>query len=734
MPKAFLLILFAMPLTVMAQQYTYVLDQSVVVKDAEGNTMALPWAGGLNAAHYNTMDLNNDGKEDLVIFDRGADKITTFLNVDDHYVYAPEYENFFPDEITNWLLLRDFNCDGRKDIFTGSIFGISVFTNIAEAGSPPAWERFIFYSGQGRSEALLTTGLAGKINLQLQFDDLPSIVDADGDGDLDIFNLRFQGEGSIEFHRNYSVERFGSCDSLDFEKVTQKWAGLAECHCGEFAFNEADCAPHHGRTMHAAGKSLLMIDLNNDNSLDILFSEADCTNLYALMNEGTTEDPVINSFSVFPSDHPINFSIFPAAFYEDIDFDGRKDLISTPNIFSKTPETLNADLSRSNWVYKNTGTNAAPVFAYATNSFLQDQMIDVGDNAVPALFDYDFDGDLDLFVSHNNRPNASATVRLYENTGTSSSPEFTLKEEDAFGFSNTTFYNLKIQFADLNRDGKTDLVFTATNFLNGQTWLYYIANNSGTVLDFEGQSIEQTNVQIVSSENVLVVDVDGDGYQDLLVGKNNGALQYLKRQQQTAIAFTLEEESFLGLGPDIFRQNMAMASGDFDGDGKHDLALGDPTGILKVISNFREASENPTMITDLVFNSITSQYGARNLGGRLWPTAANLFGTNRPALVVGNALGGLYILRNDEGTSLPKDAEVIVYNNPTKTTENIFIQIDRPATMFVFTTLGQQVAAPIAVPGNQTFAFKMPPVAPGVYILRFHTGGRTVAKRLVLVD
>jgi hypothetical protein len=733
MLKVLPLIFFLIPVCAKAQ-FTYVLDQAVVVKDDEGNSLPFPWAGGLNAAHYNTMDLNHDGKDDLVLFDRAADKISTFINADNQYRYAPEYETFFPDEITNWLLLRDYNCDGRKDIFTGSLFGISVFTNVATNGAPPAWERFIFFSGEGKSEALLTTGLSGKINLQLQFDDLPSIIDADGDGDLDIFNLRFAGEGSIEYHRNYSVERQGTCDSLDFEKVTQKWAGLAECHCGEFAFNNDDCAPHGGRTQHAAGKSLLMIDLNNDNALDILFSEADCTNLYALMNEGTTENPVINSFNVFPTSQPVSFLIFPAAFYEDVDFDGRKDLISTPNIFSKTPETINADLTRSNWVYKNTGTNAAPVFTFSTNSFLQDRMIDVGDNAVPALIDYDFDGDLDMFVSHNNVSNSVATVRLYENTGTPSSPEFTLVNADAFGFSNTSFYNLKIQFADLNHDAKTDLVFTATDFLNGQTRLYYIPNKSSSAIDFEGQSIQPTDVQIVSSENVLVVDVDADGYQDLLVGKSNGSFQYLRRQQQAVVAFTLEDETFLGFGADIFRQNLTGAATDLDGDGKTDLILGDQSGLLKLVSNFRAAGDNPQVHSDVVFNPLTSQYISRNLGGRIWPTAGNLFGTDRPAIVVGNAPGGLHILRNDEGTSLPKDPDVVVYRNPSKVDDFIYVEIDRPATMFVFTSLGQEVAPPVSIPANERFSFKLPSASAGVYVLRFHTGRGLIAKRLVLVD
>jgi hypothetical protein len=716
-------------------QFSYVLEQSIPVKDESGSMIPLAWAGGLNAAHYSTMDINHDGKDDLVLFDRAADKIFTFVNDNNEYRYAPELEDFFPADITNWLLLRDYNCDGKKDIFTGSLFGIAVYINTTSGDGPLSWEKFIFFSGEGKSEALLTTGLSGtKINLQLQFDDLPSITDADGDGDLDIFNLRYAGEGSIEFHRNYSKERYGTCDSLDFEKVTSKWAGLAECDCGEFAFNDADCGATGGRTQHAAGKSLLMLDVDGNASLDILFSEADCSNLYALINEGTTENPVINSYSIFPESSPVNFVIFPAAFYEDIDFDGRRDLISTPNIFAKTPETLNANLSHSNWIYKNTGTDASPVFTFMTDSFLQNQMIDVGDNAVPAFIDYDGDGDKDMFVSQNNVVNSVATVSLYENTGTQLSPEFTLTTRDAFGFSEATFYNLKIQFVDINHDAKTDLVFTATDFLTGQTRLYYIPNKSSSVIDFGGQPHSQTSIQIISSENVLVVDVDSDGYQDLLIGKTNGTLQYWRNQRQSAVSFSLEDETFLEIAPNIFQQNISAAAADLDGDGKTDLILGDQTGVLKIISNFREAQTIDEALTNIIFNSLNNDYKSKNLGGRIWPTTANLFNTNKPAIIVGNALGGVSVLRNDEGTSLPKIPDVVIYSNPANVRDVVYIQSDRPTTMQVFSSLGQIVTMPVVIPANEPYPFKMPFVSAGVYILRFTARDKSVAKRLVLVE
>jgi hypothetical protein len=730
MVRFFLLLFLFLPVIVRGQ-FTYVIDQTIPVQDITGNTLAMPWGGGLNAAQYSVMDLDQDGKDDLVLFDRMANKVITFLRQDNQYHYAPEYENMFPAGVTNWLLLRDYNCDGKKDIFTGDILGVKVYTNVTKAGQPLSWQQFLFSTGfpGSKSEVLLTQGFSSKINLQLQYDDLPAIVDADNDGDLDIFSMRFVGNGTVEFHQNFSKENGHGCDSLDFKRISQNWGDVKECSCGKFAFHAADCPPSGGRIQHAGGKSLLALDVNGDQQQDLIFSEASCNQLFLLRNEGTLSTPVINSSSSYPPAHPTNLVIFPAAYYEDVDFDGKKDLITSPNIYSKV--FLASDLRQSNWLYKNTGSASNPDFTFVKSNFLQEDMIDVGDNAVPAFGDYDGDGDYDMFISRNSSAAFTATIFLYENIGTAKVPAFKLITDDYFNFSLSPYYNLKIQFTDINGDNTTDLVFTATSLTNGVTDLYYVANKSRNIFDFSDASIQPIDFTLTFSENLYITDVNEDGKPDILVGRSNGALEYY-RNLGTQFQFSFENASFLGLGSSVLRQNITCAADDLNADGKTDLILGDQTGALKIISDYRHATDASHELSEIVFNPLLDTYSQQNLGGRTWPATVNIFNSTKPTIVVGNILGGVYILRNDEGESLPDNPVIDLYPNPVSRTGTLNLQTDRPAYVQIISLLGQRISDPVRVQAHELYNYKLPTLSAGLYFVKFSINDKSYTKRIVV--
>jgi hypothetical protein len=81
------------------------------------------------------IDLNGDGKKDLFVFDRQGGVVLTFLQTSAGLAYAPQYETMFP-ELSDWVKLIDYNCDGKLDIFS----------NVDENASPDK-SVITYYSG-----------------------------------------------------------------------------------------------------------------------------------------------------------------------------------------------------------------------------------------------------------------------------------------------------------------------------------------------------------------------------------------------------------------------------------------------------------------------------------------------------------------------------------------------------------------------------------------------------------
>jgi hypothetical protein len=719
-----LFILLFLPGTSFAQ-FTYTLDQSAPV-EINGRSLAMPWSGGLNSAQINTIDFDGDGKEDIVVYDRAAAKIMPFRNTGGKYEYTPDYSAMFPESVNAWMLLRDFNCDGRKDLFTSDPFGIVVFVNITKPGQQLAWRPF------NPGYPLLTQGFNGNINLKINDVDIPSIDDVDNDGDLDILAMRFVGIGTVEWHKNLSIENTGKCDSMQLQRITQTYGGMQECTCGYFTFGNKPC-DSGGRIEHVGGKALLDIDVDNDGDRDLLYAEETCTSLYLLRNNGTKDVPVYTDAVNFPLSSPASFPFFPAPFFEDVDFDGLKDLVVSPNLYARTFD--NILVRNSLWLYKNTGSTQQPIFTFSKSNLFQEDMIDVGDFSVPALFDIDNDGDLDLFIGLYGNEAFRGTIYQFENVGTPSAPQFKFITNDYGSISLLLLYNIKPQFADVNGDGTTDLAFTATSLQDGVTSFYFVPNKSDKGFNPNFAGTIQTALRIGQTETVCVTDVNHDGQPDLLIGKATGALQYWQNRVNdgTFSQLTMENGAYLGLDNSTSRQNPAVAVGDLDADGLEDIVVGDQRGNLYFYGDYRKFDVKLSQPqSGVVYNELIKEYGDFNFGGKAYPVVANVFNSSKPAILIGGTLGGVMILRNDNGIDLSSEPVVAIGPNPLTRGDDLRIRADRNTKVQIFSVLGQKMSEQIFIPGNQEYPLALKELAAGMYIARFVFPNKNISIKFIL--
>ena len=167
------------------------------------------WEGGLNYPIFSNIDMDGNGLDDLVGFDKSGNRLVAFKNTD--LSFEPINLDLTLDR---WVLFRDFNCDNFPDIFTGTSGGIRVYKNNGDF-------TFTLESIQIQSDLGLFTS-----NLLVANEDIPGIVDLDGDGDLDVLTFEINGV-YLEYHKNLSVENSGSC-GLTFKKESDCWGRFEE--------------------------------------------------------------------------------------------------------------------------------------------------------------------------------------------------------------------------------------------------------------------------------------------------------------------------------------------------------------------------------------------------------------------------------------------------------------------------------------------------------------------------
>ncbi|WP_375579059.1 FG-GAP-like repeat-containing protein [Marivirga tractuosa] len=706
-------------------QYRFVPFQDTPILNPNENEKAFPWVGGLNGVQYGKIDLNNDGIKDLAGFDRSSGRILCFLKNGNEYDYAPQYEKFFPSEIQNFFILKDYDGDGKADLFTAGNLGITAYRNIS-AGSPQLEKAVDFISYESLS--------GNEVNLQVNFNDYPYIGDIDNDGDIDILNFNFSGiQSRILFYENKSADNGGNPDVETFELVDNYWGTVEDCDCGVFAFDGEDCQDVFGRMIsnarHAGGKSLAIFDFQEDGKLELVSSHEECRELYYFNNVASANQaPDFNSFtSDFPNQaDPARFNFYPNTMIMDILGDEKEELIISPNIEANLGSPI--DFSSSNWLYQKSGNE----YELLTKEFLQEDMIDWGALASTAFYDYDKDGDLDLFLSYTDLgedENLFSAIALYENTGESQNPAFELITDDYLNLSEEGLANLFIQWIDLDLDGRKDLVLQGTLENSNQLRIIF-QDDSG--LDLNSR-ISVEDVFIGLGYSVHFADVVGDNHPDLLVGKSSGGLiLYENIGQGRNPQFQLEDNAYLGIGDDFFRSALRVHVADVDNDNQQDLITSDLSGNIRVFSDLENNDGEFDSLS--IYNSLDQSFDDGYFGKRNNLAFAPLYDDDYPALVLGTVSGGIRIFRNSEELPVQSGEELVfqVYPNPNQSRQ-LYIKTNQDISVSITTLNGQKVLTGQSYQAFSNQAIDVSALEGGIYIVSaIFENGRRVSRKVVL--
>ena len=204
---------------------------------------------------------------------------------------------------------------------------------------------------------------------------------------------------------------------------------------------------------------------------------------------------------------------------------------STPNLIDVNGDhkvdLVVGDLLGGISYYKNTSTNANPVYTAQTGDANPFKNINVG--GAPTFFN--LYNRQDLLVSEYN-----GTLYYYKNTGTIDNPIYTQQTYDSSPFRNIQLQNItRITpvFADINSDGKPELMI---GMLDGSIKYYQNTSNAYWNLIYTektGSNNPFDGIDVGTRAKPTFADINGDGKLDLVVGETDNNLNYYQNTGTT---------------------------------------------------------------------------------------------------------------------------------------------------------------------------------------------------------
>ena len=669
------------------------LDQGKTIR-LKGQVLSNGFSLGINSAQIQTIDLTGDGKEEWVVWDINSRQLQVFEKKGEQFLIRPELSYFFPTEVSGFLILADFDRDGKKDLFTSTALGVKAYRNTS-SGSQISW-----------TIAQNFLRLEGANNIPANNLDTPLLQDLDGDGDLDLLLFNFAVGDYLEYYRNTSIERKGSPDIDGFAFPIRHWGGFEFCGCGQISFGltcdgrtlATPASPlDQARVQHAGGHSLLYRDFTGDGIPDLLMGREECTTLYFLPNEGTSSNPKFASFSKeLPGFGSLpEFPRFHAGQYLE------ESLIVSLNT-NETAAPFGVDFAQSIVrLEKGTG-KMLPI--------LQNQVLDLGENTRPFFSGTSFSGE--LLVTANGKKGTKVLGQAYRMRYTGTQLE--LVEEDYLGLSELNLLDLTLlDYTSASKEKHLWVLGTRTSSTGVP---------APVLLKREGVNWGEFALKGLSLRTGDQLTLYGhQGKDQLLVAAQNGSLtQY--EVDLTTRSVQLVASNFLGFqdNPGSRNLNVTIRSGE-----SPVLYSVDQTGRIYRIRDFLNAP-----VREEVLVRIQNQDLPLRLGRSNWLAVVKSSLGEEDDLILGTRGGGLLYLSaaSTDGDSAG-EFSVTAFPNPSSGSFQIVSSV--PATGRLVSALGQVLLSEILLPARRAVLVDIPNLAPGMYFLQLQTEDKqTVVQKI----
>ncbi len=724
----------------------------------DGDTLANAWAGGFHTPQFSEADIDGDGYNDLVVYNRGilasnstsnGFKLLVFKNNgvsgQSGYTHKPEWETRFPS-LLFWLKMYDMNCDGLPDLLSAN-----------QAQGP----FFNWYESKRDNDNLLYFEYRDTVNTSLIFAPVgisrihyPGVGDLDRDGDPDFVN--FGDFGTFVLYNSTAVQTTGSCqDTVGYEIAQNCWGDISLTVTGvdthavcPFKTDPLETSGNAGSARHNGG-SVLIIDLDGDGDDDALYTEIDKGRVFALYNEGDTSYAVIDYVDEnYPSyDVPAALNYYPLPFAVDANNNNKTDIVMAPS------EPMNCISKNAVWLYENISTNDSVILQLKQTDFIEDGMVELGIGAFPVFVDYNGDSLMDLVVGNQGYYRdsliATAQLALFLNIGTAEVPIYELIDDNWLNYADWYFVDAKVvmalrpAFGDVDSDGDLDLFVGDTS--GYVTFFENLAGRADTIMNFAAPVLNYFDMYAGRSYSApFLYDVNADGLTDFLMGNRSGKVMYFENHgTTTAPSFdAIPTNPFFG-GVDV-STNFSL----FGYSGPVITTL-DSTGKLYLISGNEEGriygyEFNPDSIYSGTFLQVFDSYSGIDAGERSAITVADVTNDGKPEMIVGNYRGGLEFytlsdtIENILSVKAPNQVNVglIVFPNPT--TGDITLSISglnksQPATVSITTILGKTILTNTIQPSQENWSGSVSfgQFASGIYIVNVSQGA--VSKSIKLI-